>query len=567
MKFGDIVEEFIFLVFKYHRRDKGIDYFQSAEESEGTEAEKSQDPKESLGDMVQLQKSPKQAAKRDKANIDHKYEMCTVPEESNEDELEDSPTTRRMLSPGQFFAERKGNRIDPITLSPLGMEQIDMKPVSAPLINNSEKTVFTSPLMLPKTKNFRKNSSPDLGATTEQSVGNTVPIGNDKRLVNSAVDVPTQHAPDDEVKIEGLNDTPASKEGSQTAQRKDSKVKIIEKLESKIFKLLREAKRQISRSKDKIKSQSKEKKRKVITPFRSRERVSREAYQKTHMSVEVVTTPKKSESYRLPKPTTNRTSVPCARNAGTKRVSNRLYGRDNGTNSFFSSEGDIHKHTTSRRTGDLQESKKISLSFNLEFTKFLTTGKSRSKERPVLINTDRGSFTDRYTVTLNKPRLTKRLRKSHNSPRNQDLSESKDGSMRGSSKYSFDTPTRQKFPIRLGERSNGKLGHLLDKIKHGYTSTTSKDQSIAKEKLFKQRSSEGTVNHIVKSKLSNQVKVTKPKPVNLKGDIFMKRREGGKLDSSLNLSHHKTIQNLSARNSGLASLKNKLKQSLLNHHS
>lgn len=564
MKFGDLIEEFIFLIFKSQRREKGIDYFQNTDENEDIGHDLNQRIPEDLGDTVQLLKSPKNTSKRDKA-LDHKYEMCTVPEESNEDEIEDSPLNRRMLSPGQFFGLRKSKYIDPITLSPIEVDPPnDQSKVPIDEIANNE--VFSSPLMLQKSKKFFETSSPELGTTTSAAILQSGSQGLDQKI--SVLEIICQTK--DIMKVEDISQTPVSMQASHARHRQDSKVKIIEKLESKIFKLLKDAKMQISRSKEKGKRQRKEKTKRINTPYSSRERSSGDKNQNAHLSFEMGVTPKRGASCRLPKSAIARTSVPCSRDEGSKKKFAKISSRDQGINSFFNSAGDIHKHASNRRYVDHHlESKKISLSFNLEFTKFMESGKSKSKDKSMMINTDRDMHANKYMISMKKPDRYSNIRKSHNSPRNKELSDSKEGSIRDSSKYSFDTPTKRNIPNRIGEKGKGKLKQILNKIKHGYGNTTSKEQSIVKEKLFKQRSSEGTVHYPVKSsKLGSQPGGLAPRATHLRGDLLIKRREGNKVDSSIHTSHHKTTDHIQSKPcvGGLLSLKNKLKLSLLNQH-
>ncbi len=106
MRLGDTIEEYIFLIFKYQKFDKKVDYFHVSEDVEEEEA-KTQRSGIEPEDIVTLHAStPKESGKKHHRNsgsndvrlhLETKYEMCTVVEESNEDDLDDSPE-RRALS-------------------------------------------------------------------------------------------------------------------------------------------------------------------------------------------------------------------------------------------------------------------------------------------------------------------------------------------------------------------------------------------------------------------------------------------------------------------------------------
>lgn len=236
MKFGDLLEEFIFIVFKYQRRSKGIDYFQSTDDEFD---QKTVSHHEELKDTVQLQVSPKAFHPK---IPEQQYEMCTVVEESMEEEGEDSPINKKILSPIKFHKEIKYSPNSAI-LSP----DDKSRPIKSRLSLDSEKSAglaLFSPLEVPT-----HDLPPDLGASLRKYIETQEKLK--KALPKSASDSESNQLQSNEelVKIENL--LPASTENNKEAQRKDSKVKIIEKLESKIFKLLKDAKKQIEKSKEK----------------------------------------------------------------------------------------------------------------------------------------------------------------------------------------------------------------------------------------------------------------------------------------------------------------------------
>lgn len=100
LKLADVLEEFVFLVFKYQKLEKKVDYFHVSEDVEEEEA-KSQRGAVDTDDVVVLHNtSHKERSKKGRKNSgtqetnghsDSKYQMSTVIEDSNEDEFEDSP--------------------------------------------------------------------------------------------------------------------------------------------------------------------------------------------------------------------------------------------------------------------------------------------------------------------------------------------------------------------------------------------------------------------------------------------------------------------------------------------
>lgn len=87
VKFGDVVEEFIFLVFKFQKLENDVDYFQTVDENEKNILQEKLAGQESSEDerkdVLEIE-TPKKGCFEES-----KYEIHTVIEESNEDEGED----------------------------------------------------------------------------------------------------------------------------------------------------------------------------------------------------------------------------------------------------------------------------------------------------------------------------------------------------------------------------------------------------------------------------------------------------------------------------------------------
>lgn len=255
MKFGDLLEEFIFLVFKYQRRSKGIDYFQSCEEEEPPREKPNGNDNETLKDKVELYSAPKLVQHK---TLEQHYEMSTVVEESNEDEGEDSPLNKKLPSPAKTMRDETGSPasvsassdIHPLRQKLRYSVGNEDQPVNELLSPSKVPTNDLPPAFLPC---FKKNIDPHRIVKEKKVESAKKAEPSKKAEPPKKIETPKKpelpDLSDELVKIENLIATPTDK--SKHSQRQDSKVSIIERLESKIFKLLRDTKKQIEKSKDK----------------------------------------------------------------------------------------------------------------------------------------------------------------------------------------------------------------------------------------------------------------------------------------------------------------------------
>jgi hypothetical protein len=82
MRFGDFLEEFIFMVFRIEKLLRKVDYFQEPDEI-------------LIEDTTKVEAEPAPDAECDEQGEDRGYEICTVMEDSNEDEIEESGSSSR----------------------------------------------------------------------------------------------------------------------------------------------------------------------------------------------------------------------------------------------------------------------------------------------------------------------------------------------------------------------------------------------------------------------------------------------------------------------------------------
>lgn len=290
MKFGDLLEEFIFLVFKYQRKSKGIDYFQSAEDEEFTDQSAVND-NENLKDQVKLHESPKAINLK---VAEQQYEMCTVVEESIEEEGEESPLNKKIPSPNKFSKQKYESPNKNLNNMEEKTENSKSKVNSE--LERSPGIKFFSPVIVPN-----QETQSDVNPDHKKYYEAQDQMKRSSHLTDLLKPQKIQLSiPEELVKIENLIST-HTEEGKE-AQSQDSKTNIIEKLESKIFKLLREAKKQIERSKER-----KEKSQKLSLPLlksarnsTSKNKETKNKIKKTdNMSFEITTSPEKKTAYKL----------------------------------------------------------------------------------------------------------------------------------------------------------------------------------------------------------------------------------------------------------------------------
>lgn len=282
MKFGDTIEEFIFLVFKYQKIEKHIDYFQLADEPEEEHDESHNHSGELLesgggSDRVSLnipQKSPREPESSNASPTAPKYEMCTVIEESNEEEGEESKNN----STRKIKMERPGSKINwetprgSMTSPPAFTELLGEVSMENITIDGQEdcETKSKHEIETPEDADYHKRrktegmkrESPSKEGSKDRLQKMVVPVPSSEDyaeavktspqkesqpIAKSIMDPKTPEEFIQNVRIDSFEDKIKDVD-NQEIQITDSytnNAKIIEKLESKIFKLIKETKQQL----------------------------------------------------------------------------------------------------------------------------------------------------------------------------------------------------------------------------------------------------------------------------------------------------------------------------------
>lgn len=206
------------------------------------------------------------------------------------------------------------------------------------------------------------------------------------------------------------------------------------------------------------------------------------------------------------------------------------------------------------------EKGKISVSFNLDFTKLLTT--TQPSKRPTsrkLIQSHR-DVENPCTYLLPKRDSFSRKR-SVISPSQRDPSESKEGSVTERSKYSYETPTKKNIKGHFKQNSNTKLKSLLDKIKQCKPAINVKEKNCAKMKTSIKRGSEGDISLTTRRMHQSQVSTSIQLEKSNKGEIFGRKRD--QFSSTVRGSNFHSFEQQPKSQSGLLRIKNKLVVSVL----
>lgn len=553
MKFGDLLEEFIFLVFKYQRRTKGIDYFQSTEDLDDREHE-NVSPTHDANDQISLLPSPRQSSKRDKIN-EPKYEMCTVVEEINEDEFEESPINRKVLTPSKFFSDLSKSKTDTLGFPPLEKDE--------KLNETHEKKTEhyrPPPLIIIEDMVMDDKKVPHKKEASKQPEDHSI-IKADKSTtheLSKCGKLPAKIDPKEEIMlIKDLKGTcPEKPVVSHIPHRKDSKVTIIEKLESKIVKLLKDTKKQLEKSKEKARTGSQfcpkicqqASKRTSSHPRAKQDKAN------SRISIEMETTPEKlTMTYRMPKTSDpQRRSNSLRANEANKSSAKKRGGQKPDVVSSSMMAASLRK---TRKV--VEENKKISVSFNLEFAEHTTRLIEKSKGRKPSINISTARDLIEKPFGTNAGLLSIPVKKNHQkTPSHRDHSDTQEKVRRHPSKHSTDSPRLSKLTAGHTEGNNTKLKLLLEKIKQSHLPNDL--QVSVKDRRIGPRGSEGAVktfHNCSTGKIfqSNSKPKNNPKRATQKPDMFSKRREGSFADSARE-----------GKSSGLQSIKDKLVDSLLN---
>ena len=549
MKFGDVLEEFIFLVFKYQRRTKGIDYFQSADDEEQRDS-KQNNGHDNLNDDVHLQVSPKAVKAK---TIEQHYEMCTVVEESNEEEGEESPLNKKLPSPTKFLKGKNFDSPPSVTFSIDAKSPQDKeKTPSNEGLQKSPGLGLLSPLQVPC-----DDLPPDLGECMQRYISGHGQPQTAKEIAEPLMPrLKSQRESEEHVKIENLVITPP--ESIKELGPKDSKVNIIEKLESKIFKLLKDAKRQIERSKEKKKVAQ------IVSSIdafkstsNSREKKKGHQGRTGNASLEVSASPEKATAYHLIN------SNPFGLCLKTKKDTKNLPYKKAPTSSKVVSKSMVGMVPGPRSSNTREyEKNNISVSFNLDFSKLTTSqvipkksggGQSHISHREVMnINT--------YLIPK-RSSFSKSVKRNTVSPSHREAPDSKEGSVTDRSRQSYETPTKKNIKNHLKEHSNSKLKTLLEKIK-SCKNTKEKEKQGLKPKTSAKRGSEGDIRTTTKFYHSHVASSNPFDKKPAKREIFSRGRIETSQTSAFR-SSFRSFEQDSKTQSGLLKIKNKLVISVL----
>ena len=235
LKLADILEEFIFCIYQYEKLDKKIDYFQIAEQEDTS----GKDAKSE--DSIQLNTPNRNINQTSVDGGGSKYDMCTVVEESNEEDADENSSFRR---------ERKGINSAGFALSSGNKRKMSHGcELTIPSFTSKfeQGEGFDTPVMFEKEpkSSVQKLSAFNINDLLKKQ-GLQIPKKNKQRQSPKSF-VSSKKEGKNPEKQKLITQRNKSKDPSTEKlkhKKNNSKVRMIEKLEKNIFKLIKQAKQE-----------------------------------------------------------------------------------------------------------------------------------------------------------------------------------------------------------------------------------------------------------------------------------------------------------------------------------
>ena len=489
MQLGDLLEDFVFCVVNHEKLSKKIDYFQISEDEPGDPPHSS----EESDDMIQLNTPTRQQT----AFEGSKYDMCTVVEESNEEDGDDSSNRKERRKASSNKKPEKPTKPAESELTSFHLSSApedpeeDFRTPSSRKIDESEKRAphLTLSSVVQHFQIHHKGPKKTQSPQQLQS---------------------TQHESKSLDKNPKLSALKAEKQAESSAdkiltKKRNSKVKMIEKLEKNIFKLFADTKNECFRPKSSKNSSKSEllAERTIRFSDNSLESIKKKKLLGlgTHR-FDGKSVSKSVESDRdFSKLSSKDNSMERPYGRGEKR--NPLRKKIN--DQHVQIRGHIEKHgqATERFSQNHIEKDKISVSFNLDLSRILTRKFVSPTEEPAKdFEAPRDTSRHSHAKPLPASRPPHKVPQNSNKKQNPPCQQSERQASVNASERSVsreDSSKSQKTPKKHAFINSKPLGEFLKRILHpSPTDGNNTDRSTNADLARKQRASLGNVHFSVR---------------------------------------------------------------------